>query len=50
MIKKGGVEYATFSSQQEARAAAMTNNKQENVDPEADNVIKWSGVRINQKE
>jgi hypothetical protein len=32
MIKKGGVEFATFSSQWEARVYALTNNKQKNVD------------------
>jgi hypothetical protein len=41
MIKKGGVEFATSLSHWEARPAALTNNKQENVDQmHADNVIK----------
>jgi hypothetical protein len=50
--QKGGVEFANFSSQWErARLAALTNNKQENVDQtQADNVIKRCGVFHEQEE
>ncbi len=32
MIKKSGVEFATFSANGKQGSAALTNNKQENVD------------------
>jgi hypothetical protein len=37
-----------FSANGKQGPAAMTNNKQEKVDQmQADNVISWSGIRIN---
>jgi hypothetical protein len=48
MFKKGGVEFATFSSKE--KGLALINSKHENVDQiQADNMIKRSGVRINRK-
>ncbi len=32
MIKKGGIEFATFSANGKQGPAVLTNNKQENVD------------------
>jgi hypothetical protein len=47
LIKKSSVEFGTLLSQWEARAGALINIKQENLDKiEADNGIKRSGVRI----
>jgi hypothetical protein len=48
MIKKVGVEFATFLANGKQGLAALTNNKQENLDQiQADNVTKRSGVCIN---
>ncbi len=50
MIQKGGVECKYFAANWKQGPAALTNNKQENVDQiQADNGIKRSWVRINWK-
>ncbi len=47
MTEKGGVEFATFSANGKQGPAALTNNKQENVNHiQADNVIHRRGVCI----
>ncbi len=41
--QKGGMEFATFTANWKREPAALTNNKQENVDQiQTDNVIKRS--------
>jgi hypothetical protein len=50
MTKKGGVESAAVPANGKQGPSALTNNKKEIVDQkQADNVIKRSDVRINQK-